>query len=100
MRLTWSVLLLSAGVLPVNCADTNLPPKVLAAAKKIYTSKCARCHEIYEPGAYGDAEWSRWMTKMIRKSRLNKEQAELLARYTDSLREQAKQTSSETKRAR
>ena len=100
MHATWSALLLIASVLPVNCADTNLSPKELAAAKKIYISKCSRCHEIYKPSAYRDAEWNQWMTKMIRKSRLKKEQAELLTRYTDSLREQAKQAPGEMKRAR
>lgn len=100
MRLTWSVLILSVSVSPVHCADQNLSAKELAIAKKVYTSKCSRCHEIYEPSAYRDKEWNQWMTKMIRKSRLKQAQAELLTRYTDGLRAQAKQLSIETNRVR
>lgn len=65
----------------------------LAEAKKIYLIKCAKCHELYDPKAYKDAEWSDWMTKMRKKSKLTSDQYQLLLRYTETLRADTKSTS-------
>jgi cytochrome c5 len=63
-------------------------PADLAAGKKIYVNKCARCHKFYDPSRYDDAAWSSWMTKMKKKARLDDEQYRLLTIYVDTLRAQ------------
>jgi hypothetical protein len=55
-------------------------------AQKLYVAKCAKCHKLYEPGNYTDAEWESWMAKMIRKARLKPDQAKLLSRFLDETR--------------
>lgn len=55
-------------------------------ARKLYIAKCAKCHKLYDPARYDDAEWSKWMTKMNRKSKLKPAQAELLGRYLETFR--------------
>ncbi len=54
--------------------------------RKIYVARCAKCHEFYEPSDYSSKEWSVWMTKMGKKSKLTAEQLVLMRRYTDELR--------------
>src|SRR5437870_4546077 len=90
MRLMLPVVVtaLAAAILPARAAD--LPPKELAAAKKLYQAKCARCHKFYEPSAYDDDAWNSWMLKMRKKARLKGDQYELLWRYTERLRNDAK----------
>jgi hypothetical protein len=61
-----------------------------AAAKKIYISKCARCHKFYEPTEYNDQEWSMWMVKMRKKARLNARDYDLVLRFTEVMRSEAK----------
>ena len=43
-------------------------------------------NKFYDPAAYTDKEWADWMTKMNRKSKLKREQEELLARYLETFR--------------
>ena len=61
-------------------------PEELAAGRKIYTGKCARCHKLYEPMKYDDATWELWMTKMRDKSKLNDRQYRQLSSYVTTLR--------------
>jgi hypothetical protein len=58
----------------------------IVAAKKIYVTKCAKCHKLYDPASYTDTEWESWMQKMGKKSKLKPEQYDLLARYLDTFR--------------
>jgi nitrate/TMAO reductase-like tetraheme cytochrome c subunit len=53
----------------------------IARAADLYVAKCANCHRFYDPAAYADAEWHRWMAKMVRKSKLDERETELLTRY-------------------
>lgn len=57
-----------------------------ANARKLYNTKCARCHKFYDPAKYTDAEWQMWMTRMNKKARLKSAQAELLGRYLGTFR--------------
>jgi mono/diheme cytochrome c family protein len=76
-----------------NAADDR------AAGKKLYTAKCARCHQFYDPAKYNDESWKTWMGKMRRKARLNDEQYRRLSEYLQSIRsETAKQVSADTTR--
>ena len=82
------LLLSMLGILLTGCtapaAATNPPGDETAAARKLYISKCAKCHKFYDPAKYSDAEWVKWMAKMSKKSKLNPEQQEILSRYIDT----------------
>lgn len=80
-----------AGTLPVLLAlmashGSELSPAEEAAARKLYTLKCAKCHEFYEPSAYSEPEWRKWMSKMRKKSHLSVSDYDLLLKYTLELR--------------
>ncbi len=68
----------------------ELSPVEVKEAQKMYVAKCAKCHEFYQPTGYQDAEWSDWMKKMSRKSKLKPAQEELLTRYLEVVRAEAK----------
>ncbi|MDQ6630912.1 MAG: hypothetical protein M3Y82_04040, partial [Verrucomicrobiota bacterium] len=53
----------------------------------VYVVKCAKCHELYDPKKYEEADWNLWMEKMRRKSKLKSAQFDLLKRYIQTLRE-------------
>jgi mono/diheme cytochrome c family protein len=61
-------------------------PQDLAAGKKLYTGKCARCHKFYDPTAYDDTKWNKWMQKMKLKAKLNDAQFQQLTNYVTTLR--------------
>ena len=64
----------------------------LAVARKLYMTKCSRCHKLYDPRKYDDAEWSDWMTKMSHKAKLKPGQPEMIADYVEkALRNPARQ---------
>jgi hypothetical protein len=52
-------------------------------ASKLYITKCARCHKLYDPNAYSAREWQTWMAKMSRKAKLQHDQQELLSKYIE-----------------
>ena len=67
-------------------SGSDLAPKEIVAARKIYVAKCAKCHQFYEPKKYDELEWQDWMRRMARKSKLKREQEDLLTRYLDAYR--------------
>ena len=58
------------------------------AAQKLYIVKCTKCHELYDPKKYDDAEWDKWMGKMKKKARLKDDQFNSLLAYTQKIREE------------
>ena len=86
MRLRAIILFVVTTLVPALAEAAELSPKETADARKIYISKCAKCHELYDPKTYPDSEWAVWMKKMGKKSRLKPEQLQLVERYTDTLR--------------
>ena len=64
----------------------ELTPTEVAAGRKVYVAKCAKCHKFYEPKSYGEADWGHWMGTMSRKAKLQPEQDKLLRRYLDEYR--------------
>lgn len=80
MRKLGIAILFALTVQTVSAADD------VAAARKLYVTKCARCHEFYDPTKYDDAKWSEWMSKMKRKARLNDDQYNKLDSYLQSVR--------------
>jgi hypothetical protein len=86
MRTSLLCLLLTlAAADPASSAD-ELTAKDMAAARKIYVAKCAKCHRFYEPKNYSEADWRAWLEKMSQKSKLKTDQAELLTKYLDEYR--------------
>jgi len=84
-RLLLLMLLALAG--SAFAAGTNeLSANDLAAARKLYVAKCAKCHAFYDPKAYSKTEWPTWLEKMSQKSKLKTDQADLLKRYLDEYR--------------
>lgn len=67
-------------------ALVGLSAEEAARARKLYRSKCARCHKFYPPADYSEAEWASWMGKMSKKARLKPDQEQILLRYLDSFR--------------
>lgn len=57
-----------------------------ADGQKLYTGKCGRCHELYNPAHYDDEQWNRWLYKMGQKARLSDSQFRQLSDYLQSLR--------------
>ena len=57
-----------------------------ASVRGVLQAKCAKCHEFYDPKKYSEEDWRKWMGKMNKKSKLKREQADLLGRYLDSYR--------------
>ena len=55
-------------------------------ARDLYVAKCAKCHRFYHPADYPEAEWTSWMKKMSRKSKLKPDEEELLSRYLVAFR--------------
>jgi len=66
----------------------ELSEQELAAARKLYNAKCAKCHKFYNPANYTDAQWREWMRMMSQKSKLRLDEAQLLSRYLDTFRTQ------------
>lgn len=77
----------SAPLLEAAAAQSaGLSDKQAADARKLYTTKCMRCHKSYDPAEYAQPEWDTWMTKMRKKARLSSEQDDLLSRYLAACR--------------
>jgi hypothetical protein len=81
---------LTTGLLAVvfvvaGCAQSAPEPEIALsgpeAGRKLYVAKCAKCHKLYDPAEYSDAEWSKWMAKMTKKARLTPEQGSVLVDY-------------------
>jgi hypothetical protein len=64
----------------------DLSLKDVASARQIYVAKCAKCHRFYEPMQYSPDDWRLWMRKMVQKSKLNSQKADLLNQYLDAYR--------------
>jgi hypothetical protein len=84
MRFFWMGVLV--GTL-VGCSGpanaTGAPVDETAAARKLYVTKCAKCHKFYDPATYSDEEWRVWMVKMSKKSKLKPAQERALSRYIE-----------------
>ncbi len=61
-----------------------------APGKKLYESKCLRCHKDLDPTIYEDMTWKRLLWKMKDKARLDNEEYGDLSDYLKGVREAAK----------
>lgn len=79
----------SKPALPLDARPTpraGLSAPEINRAGRLSVAKCVRCHQLYNPAAYGDAQWRSWMTKMSKKAHLKLDQAELLSQYFEAFR--------------
>lgn len=86
--MSWHVafLFLTLAGASTRAGTSELSPKEIVEARKIYVAKCAKCHKFYEPRAYPEQEWRRWMESMSRKSKLTPAKEDLLEKYLDAYR--------------
>jgi mono/diheme cytochrome c family protein len=75
-----------SSVVFLGVAATAATPGDLAAGKKVYTGKCARCHKLYDPAKYDDKTWDSWMQKMKLKTKLTDDQYRRMSEYVTTLR--------------
>jgi hypothetical protein len=53
---------------------------------KLYSEKCASCHQLYHPDKYTIAQWNNILPKMFPKARvISKEQQDLISDYLHAL---------------
>lgn len=81
-----AVALTGCGTTAVESSPVASVSSEFKAAHKLYVVKCSKCHELYDPHQYNDADWDMWMAKMKRKSKLKDEQFDLINQYTQMLR--------------
>lgn len=56
------------------------------SGSKLYSGKCARCHRLYPPEKYTEAQWNSILPKMFLKAKLpDNEQQKLISNYVVSL---------------
>jgi hypothetical protein len=78
------VLVAVLGLLPVvGRSGPLLSAPEEAKARKLYLTKCAKCHKLYDPTRYTDKDWEVWMGKMTSKAKLSRSQAQLLSNYIE-----------------
>ena len=77
-----------AGEACAGAAPLELTRRQTISAKRLYDTRCAKCHRMYEPREYSQEEWQLWMAKMTKKAKLTAKQEKLLDRYVDLLRAQ------------
>ncbi|MCX7825381.1 MAG: hypothetical protein N2689_07470 [Verrucomicrobiae bacterium] len=86
-RLAFGALTAMLAIPTVSAAD---PSPANAAAKKLYETKCLRCHEELEPAAYEETTYKRWLWRMKDKAGLDNRQYGDLSGYLKSVREAAR----------
>lgn len=91
---------IAALVVNFSARAAELSATDLKAAQKIYVTKCAKCHKMYEPTAYTDEEWSTWMLKMKKKAKLKDEPFRLINGYTEMLRKGTVSATNKTDKAK
>lgn len=79
IRLHVLVLALASAGVPTKAADTFSE----TPGRKLYVSKCAKCHKLYDLTKYSDEQWHVWMDKMCRKAKLQPDQKTLISAYVE-----------------
>ncbi|MBI5394919.1 MAG: hypothetical protein HZA91_06425 [Verrucomicrobia bacterium] len=82
----------ASALLPFLTADAAEQPAADAAAKKLYDTRCIRCHEHHDITVYDDMAWKRLLWKMKDKARLDNEEYGDLSDYLKSVREAARRS--------
>lgn len=73
----------------LSAMQEKIPGITLESAKagyKLYSEKCAGCHQLYHPGRYTIAQWNNKLSKMFPKAKVtSKEQQDLISNYLHAL---------------
>lgn len=69
---------------PVENAKPMVENSKLAEGKNIFTTSCAKCHDLPNPKEYNDTEWVDWVQKMAVKAKLDANQEKLVYEYITS----------------
>lgn len=75
--------ILTACLAAVSLRATEPSITSMAAGKKLYQNRCAKCHRMYDPAKYSDAQWQSWMDKMAKKAKLQPEEKQKLLEYVE-----------------
>lgn len=70
-----------SGAFQDSTESVNSDSLNLAEGKKLYRSKCRRCHALYDPGDYKLRVWKENLDEMKYKAGLNKEEYEKILFY-------------------
>ncbi|HEY3251741.1 MAG TPA: cytochrome c [Ignavibacteria bacterium] len=65
--------------------DSNFTPSSdtlnLAEGKKLYETKCSKCHALFKPKEYKMRQWKDNLDDMMNKAQLDKKEYELIFAY-------------------
>ncbi len=59
----------------------------LSAGRESYILKCSGCHSLHAPEELSARQWEKTVPEMMMRSRLTKEEADLILRYLESASE-------------
>jgi cytochrome c5 len=71
-------------------AQMPSPPKAVnaekvAAGKTMYENNCAKCHKLFAPDDYTQAQWIPILYRMQRKAQMDDAQMTLVSEYINSI---------------
>ncbi len=75
------VVVLACLTVPVVAGEPSIDQ---TAGKRLYIGRCAKCHKLYDPAKYSDAQWQRWMDKMSRKAKLQPTERQVVSSYIET----------------
>lgn len=86
------IILLASTLATLSCTNQGKPVKSepmsdglkIAQGKTIFENSCGRCHDLPEPKEYTDQQWIPIVNAMAPKSKLSKEQGEMVYLYLAS----------------
>jgi mono/diheme cytochrome c family protein len=81
LRLLAGALACALSCISASSAELSSPSAI--NGEKLYRSRCAKCHKMYDPAKYSDQQWQIWMEKMGSKARLKPEQKKAVADYVE-----------------
>ena len=81
MRWLLHILLLGLSLSRISAGPAADIQSRESVERKLYVTKCAKCHKLYAPNNYSESDWQKWMSKMSRKAKLSPDQRESIERY-------------------
>ena len=75
-----------AALLSIFTTGVVFASEDLSESRKLYLTKCSKCHKLYDPADYEDASWEKWMVKMKKKAHLDDGQFRKIRDYLQTLR--------------
>lgn len=83
--------MVTAALLPLLAAGAAEPPAD-GPGRKLYNTKCVRCHKHHDITVYDDMGWKRLLWKMKDKARLDNEEYGDLSDYLKRVREEQRKS--------